>query len=231
VVVSSEAASEALPPPWWSKPLKNPWLVAFVIGALTLTVLPFIQRLSLRAPPPVLSLGPWQLIDQWGKPIGSDTLEGTVWVASFFFTRCPSVCPKQQQEMKKLLAHVDDLDGKIKLVSFTVDPDYDRPAQLNAYAKKLGADAALWSFVGGDPSAMRDLVVGKFKLAMGDKTPASGHAVSAQDDSAIFDIAHAAKFVLVDQRGDVRGFWSTDDEGRGSLVLAARLLAKHGPEP
>lgn len=210
--------------PFW----KNPFLLAFVAGAVILTVLPFLQRTQLRAPEPISRLGEWSLVDQWGKPIGDKELKGDVWIASFFFTRCPTICGPQQKAFVSMAKHFDDLAKPPKLVSFTVDPEFDHPEVLNAYARKLagatGADVSTWRLATGSKEALADILVKRFLVDMGDKRALDG-------DASLFDISHSAKFVLVDQDGAVRGYWSADDEGRGNLINAARLLVKHGPNP
>jgi protein SCO1/2 len=204
-------------PPW-----RNPFVIAFVVGAVTLTILPMLASQTLRAPPPVASLGAWQLVDQDGNAIGQETLRGQVWIASVFFSRCPSVCPRQQRDFATILRHVDDLrapDKKpIRLVSFSVDPEFDVPAVLRAWA-----ETARWSLVTGPPADVKKLLVERMFLEIGEKAPVPG--------TDLFDIAHASRFVLIDQNGDVRGFWPTDDLGRGNLINAARLLWKKGPRP
>ncbi len=213
------------------KHLKNPFVIAFIAGAIALTALPLLQSLVMRAPEPVASLGEWRLTDQDGNTISNDTLRGTVWVASIFFSRCATVCPPQQEAMGKLLRHVDDLRATdkppIKLVSFTVDPEFDTPQALTAYAKRLGVDeqvrAGLWSFATGSEDALKALLVKRMFLEVGDRVPLPG-------DAGLFDVAHTSRFVLVDQNGDVRGYWTTDELGRGNLINAARLLWKRGPK-
>lgn len=202
---------------------KNPFAIAFVVGAIVLTVLPFLQRTQLRAPEPISQLGKWQLVDQWGKPIGNEQMLGKVWIASFFFSRCPSVCPKQQQDFITVLKHVDDLKQPIELVSISVDPEHDTPEVLNAYARKLGPSPK-WHLLTGSKDALKEIVVKRFLVDMGDPRAIEGSA-------DLFDISHTAKLALVDQNGALRGFWSNDDLGRGNLINAARLLAKRGPNP
>ena len=202
---------------------------AFAVGLIILTVLPLLQSLTYRAPPPKASLGTWSLVDDKGQPIGSETLKGQVWIASFFFARCPSVCPKQQADFKKLLEHFNDLEGApgkspVRLVSFTVDPEFDTPAALAAYATRMGAPEGRWKFVTGDKAAVSDFIVKKMMLHMGERRELQG-------STDLFDISHANKFVLVDQNGDVRDYWDTDANSRGNLVTAARMLAKRGPNP
>jgi protein SCO1/2 len=215
---------------------KNPFATAFVLGALVLTALPFLQERTLRAPEPIASLGSWQLVDEQGKPFGSADLKGKVWIASFFFTRCPSVCPRQQESLLKTLPHLDDLltkDGvsPVSIVSFSVDPDYDTPDVLAKYQQKMRASSSVppttpgeWKLLTGDRDKMKELLVKHFLVEMGDKKAIEGSA-------DLFDISHVARFALVDQNGDLRGFWGIDDEGRGNLINAARLLAKKGPRP
>jgi protein SCO1/2 len=209
--------------PFW----KNPFVIAFVAGAITLTILPVLASMTLRAPPPVASLGDWKLVDQDGNEIGSESLRGQVWIASVFFSRCPSVCPKQQKDFASILPHLDDLrdpDKKpIRLVSFSVDPEFDTPEVLRSWAKKHDADLSRWSLVTGPEASLKKLLVDRMFLEVGQKTPVPG--------TDLFDIAHASRFVLVDQNGDVRGYWPTDDLGRGNLINAARLIWKKGPKP
>jgi protein SCO1/2 len=213
-----------------ARPLyKNPWLIGFLVGAAVLTLLPIIQGATLTAPPPLASLGDWSLTDHEGKPIGSAQMKGKVWMASVFFARCPSMCPPQQTDFGSMLKHVEDLDGKIELLTFSVDPEYDVPDVLAKYHAKMtaqmpDADKRAWHFVTGAKPDVYALLVQKMKLGIGEKTPVQG-------SPDLFDIAHAAKFVLVDQNGDIRGFWDIGPEGRGNLINAARLLAKKGPNP
>jgi protein SCO1/2 len=219
---STTSSTTSSPPPW-----KNPFVIAFVIGALTLTVLPLLQGLVLRAPSLVATLGEWKLVDASGQPIGSESLRVQVWIASVFFSRCPSVCPKQQKDFGSMLTHLEDLrapDKKpVRLVSFSVDPEFDTPAVLSAWAAKHDVDQARWSLVTGPEAALKELLVSRMFLEVGQKQPVPG--------TDLFDIAHAARFVLVDQNGDVRGYWPIDDLGRGNLINAARLLWKKGPQP
>jgi protein SCO1/2 len=218
---------ESAPPAGKTPLYKNPYLIGFVVGALCLTILPGLQYFVMKAPPPIASLGEWHLVDQDGQPLTNETLKGQVWIASFFFSRCPSVCPQQQADFQKILKHVDDLrsDDKkpIRLVSFSVDPEYDTPTVLKAYAEKHGEPKALWTFATGDEAALRDLLIKRMMVDVGERTTLPGNP-------ELFDISHVAKFVLVDQNGDVRGYWSTDETSRGNLINAARLIWKRGPK-
>ena len=96
------------------------------------------------------------LLDQAGETFGSDDLAGKAWVADFIFTKCTSVCIPMTATMRKLQADVAaNASWKdVKLVSFSVDPDVDRPAVLAAYAKAAAADGARWKFLTGTRHAI-----------------------------------------------------------------------------
>ena len=225
---STPTPNNTAKPPFY----KNPWLIGFFAGAVALTVLPLLQTFAMKAPPPVASLGEWHLLDQDGQPLSNETLKGQVWIASFFFSRCPSICPQQQADFQKILSHVDDLNSPdkkpIRLVSFSVDPEYDTPPVLKTYADKHGEPKDRWTFATGDEAALKELLVKRMFIDIGEKTPLPGS--SSASGAEVFDIGHVAKFVLVDQNGDVRGYWDTDELGRGNLINAARLLWKRGPK-
>ncbi len=211
---SSRAKSARIPAPM-SEPsaqehaprrglLKNPFLWAFVIGIVTLTLLRplLIHRPD---PPPVgWQLPEFTLTDQLGEPFGSRDLAGDVYVASFFFTSCPTICPRLMEQVKKLQWGFDEYDVEdVRLISISVDPETDTPERLAAYAEGLGVDPARWRLLTGDRAEIRRLLEQGFKVAMGQRS----------EDDAMFDIAHSAKLVLVDPQGGHRGYYDTDDEG------------------
>ena len=107
--------------------------------------LPHEQRNRTSAP--VSWLLDFQLTDQHNNDFYSRDLTGTVWVASMFFTRCGTVCPRQNAFLSKLQPEING--RKARLVSITTDPDFDRPAVLRTYAKNLSASDD-WLFLTGD---------------------------------------------------------------------------------
>jgi protein SCO1 len=100
------------------------------------------------------------------------------------------------------------LGDRVELVTVTVDPKTDTPEVLANYADELGADLANWRFLTGDQADIEDFVVGGFKLAVGER----------QDKApGVYDIAHSTKLALVDRFGNIRGYYSIDDEGLAEL--------------
>src|SRR5947209_402521 len=85
--------------------------------------------------------GTFSLTDQSGQTFTSDQLRGHTWVADFIFTTCGNVCPIMSRKMAELQQMTP---SGVKLVSFTVNPEFDTPAVLKDYAKTLKADESRW---------------------------------------------------------------------------------------
>lgn len=151
------------------------------------------------------------LTDQNERTVTDAQLRGDVWVAMVFFTHCPDICPGMMQRLVDLQEAVKD--PRVKLVSFSIDPERDTPRQLKQYADTLGADSSRWMLLTGTSDAM-------FAAAEGLKLSAS----PAQGDKPI---AHTNRMLLVDQTGHVRGVYdSSDDASMSNLANDARRLAR-----
>jgi protein SCO1 len=210
--------------------LKSPYFWGFLVGAIALAALRPMQDMMRRAPPALMSVGEWSLIDHEGAPFGSEELAGKAYIADFIFTRCPSVCPGLTKAMQELDKRITD--ENIHLVSFSVDPEHDTPEVLRAYRAKNGIENPRWHFVTGTPEAVQAVLVGQMKLHVGTKEPLEAQdAPEAEVDAeaALYDIAHVARFALYDQRGDLRALATTDSHGLARLLAGAELLLDKGP--
>jgi protein SCO1/2 len=200
-------ASETRVPLW-----RNPYVWAFVIGCVTITLMrPLLRRIP--PPPPVLGTLPaFELVDPHGKPFGSADLRGQVYVASFFFTRCPSVCPLLMTRMKQLQDRfrAGDIRG-IHVVSITVDPANDTPEVLRDAEPRYGVDEARWTLLTGPPDRVRALCVDGFHV------PGFEQAYRGEGD-----IPHTTKVVLVDREGRIRGYYDTDESGLDEVYWRAQ---------
>jgi len=156
-----------------------------------------------------IPLPAFSLVDQDGRPFTPAALRGRVWIVSFFFTRCPTICPRLTAKMGELVEATSGMDD-LAFASISVDPENDPPAVLRAYGTRHGADFARWWFVTGDQKALEETVVSGFKLAL------------ARDD--VGAIVHAERFVLVDAEGRIRGYFDADEPGQRDLLDAARRL-------
>jgi protein SCO1/2 len=198
---------------------RNIWTIGIVFGLLFVTLTrPFL--IHRPDPLPVLTeLPAFALTDHEGKPFGNEQLQAHVSVVGFVFTRCPSICPVLSAAMVKFQSHVvrSKLDDRVHLVSVTVDPEFDTPSVMAAYADKIGADTRSWRFVSGEPDEVRTFVIEGFRLAVGQRKEI------APD---VFDIAHSNRLALVDRRGRVRGLYSIDDAGLEELYHRSLQLVR-----
>jgi protein SCO1/2 len=148
------------------------------------------------------------------RAVGLADLRGQVWVAGFIFTRCAGTCPiitHYMGQLQELLPARADL----KLVSFSVDPEYDTPAVLRAYARQHRADPTRWWFLTGPKAEIYRLTREAFRLTLDDQAGTPEEPV-----------LHSAKLVLVDRAGQVRGYYDgTDMDNIRRLARDARRLA------
>lgn len=202
--------------------LKNPYVYAFIFGIIFLLLYKVISESMLKAPPPLVKVSSWSLVDEENKNFGTKQLIGKVYIANYFFTRCPSICPKLIKDMNYLVGFYKN-SKKINFVSFTVDPSWDKPEILNKYKKDKNINYNNWSFLTGDKKTIKEVIINKMKLHVGNKDYLNN------DDNALYEISHTGKFVLFDQNGDIRGLFSTDKKSLKGLMQAADLLIKKGP--
>jgi protein SCO1/2 len=183
---------------------------------------PVVWSLRANLPPPLpvlATLPPFQLTDQDGRPFGSKDLEGHAWVASFIFTRCTTICPAITAKMAQVQKRTGQLAPAFHLVSFSVDPAYDTPERLSAYARFHRASPRMWSFLTGPEEAVKEAVVSGLRVSMGREAGVEG-------PQAIF---HGSHLVLVDGRGRVRSYYdSADDQAVDRVVRDAGLLVNRG---
>ncbi len=140
---------------------------------------------------------------------------GHVSIANFIFTRCPTICPVFTMKMQRV---AEQTSSKIQLVSFSVDPDYDTPERLAAYAAQHRADTKRWHFLTGDYQAVKDTVEGALKISM---------ERMGEDENGVPDIVHGSHFVLFDRRGQIRGYYNSDDAKRiATMIQDAESLSK-----
>ena len=171
-----------------------------------------------RAEPlPVLGqVGSFSLLDQNSSAVSAETLRGKVWVAAFFFTHCPTICPRITRRMRALQVSAAAKAPALQFVSFSVDPENDTPPVLLAYARRFEAEPKNWHFLTGDLAVVKRTVVDGFKLAL------DGKADPAAENGGII---HGSHLVLVDRSLAIRGYYRTDDEEDMARILedAARL--------
>lgn len=137
----------------------------------------------------------FQYLNQDSVMIKSSSMKGKVWIANFFFSNCPSICPPMTSQMKRLNILTNDINKYLQFMSFSIDPTRDNPTRLRAYIKENGIEAYNWYFFTGDEAKTHRLGVDNFLV----------HAASS--NLAPGGFAHSDGLVLVDREGYVRGIY------------------------
>jgi protein SCO1 len=159
----------------------------------------------------------FQLTNQNGQPFGSAQVAGKIWIADFIYTTCPGPCPMISGRMSELQKPLEKTD--VRLVSFSVDPQKDTPEVLRRYAERLQAEPGRWDFLTGPKSAIYKISHDGFKLAVSDGSDARGIPV------------HSTRIVLVDRRGQIRGYYdATEPEAITKLLADTNHLLREQPK-
>jgi protein SCO1/2 len=128
-----------------------------------------------------------------GRKVTKADLLGHPWLVSFIFTRCAGPCPKvsgRMSELQRLLVGTD-----VKLVTLTVDPDFDKPDVLNRYAQAFGADPKRWLYLTGDKDKTYRLINESFKMPVMETTGA--------DRQPGYEVLHSVNILRVNEKGIV----------------------------
>ncbi|MCH2109108.1 MAG: SCO family protein [Polyangiaceae bacterium] len=170
--------------------------------------------------PELSPVGEFQFLDQQGRAITQASLQGSPYVAAFFFTRCPSVCPRLMAAMKDLRQKATEAGSPIRTVSISVDPENDTPEVLQAYMKKQGLSEGSspheWLLLTGDFQNIAQVAEENFKVGL------SGQFDARKPD---LGITHGSHLVLVDRNGKIRGYYrSTDAKRRAELIADLKKL-------
>lgn len=132
-------------------------------------------------------------LDQDSLAFNKAVIGDRIHIADFFFTSCPSICPKVMQQMLRLQERYINND-EVLLVSYTLDPKRDTPSRLKSFAGKIGADLNKWKFI----HAPKDSVM---TIANEDY-----YVPAFEDAEAPGGFDHSGKLLLIDKEGHLRGF-------------------------
>ncbi len=162
----------------------------FFILAVFAVWLLFLATLYKKPSLPIYGDMPnFTLVERSGEGVSKNDLLGNVWVVDFIFTRCAGPCPMMSAAVSRLARELP----QVKFLSITSDPGYDTPPVLSKYAGEYDVDPSRWLFFTGDKSTI--------------DTVANGLKFSRLDEPAL----HSTRFVLLDKKGRVRGYYSSDN--------------------
>ena len=158
------------------------------------------------------------LTNQNGKIVTEQDYDNKIYVADFFFTTCPTICPKMTENMGQLQNEFLE-DSQIKFISFSVTPQIDSVQQLKKYAIEKGVNDSKWNLVTGNKKKIYSLARKSYL------------AVKDDGDGGQFDMIHTENFILVDPEKRIRGFYDgTDIEAMNTLITDISILKEEFPE-
>lgn len=153
-----------------------------------------VELKNSKADAKLITIGPapkFDLANQDNIKVSNDTYKGKVYVLEFFFTTCPSICPKMNLSMLEIEKTFFG-NPNFGIVSITIDPKHDTPQVLKDHAKLLGVKSSNWNFLTGDKATIMDLSNKGFNLYAGENEKVSG------------GFEHSGLFALIDKDGNIR---------------------------
>lgn len=158
----------------------------------------------------------FSFLNQDSVTISEKTFANKIYVANFFFTHCPSICPTMQRNLLKVYEKYKG-DKRIAFLSHSIDFKYDSPSVLKSYADKLGVDNDQWQFVTGSKKDIYGI--------------ANNYLVYTKEDASVpggYD--HQGYLVLIDQQKHIRGAYDgTNDEQVAQLFTDLEILFNEKP--
>jgi protein SCO1/2 len=143
------------------------------------------------------SIPKFSFINQDSAEVSHNTYTGKIFVADFFFTTCPSICPMLSAQMVRVQQELKNRgwNDRVWLLSHTVDPQRDTPEVLKAYGDQLGADYSNWNFVTGKADDIYYQAEDGYMLT------------AFPSDTAQGGFFHTDKFSLIDANMHIRGYY------------------------
>jgi len=161
---------------------------------------------------------PFSFVAQTGDTISEKTFANKIYVADFFFSHCPGICPKMSMQLQRIQREFKT-DDDIRILSHTVDPARDTPARLREYADLYEVDSTKWFMVTGNKP---DLYAQARK---------GYYVVANEGDGGEEDFIHTEKFMLVDKDRVIRGYYDgTDPKEVERLMVDIKVLKLEYPQ-
>jgi protein SCO1/2 len=208
--------------------MKSFWLIFWVLSFSY----PIYRSITRILPPPLpvyYKVPEFKLTNEFKQPFGTKELTGRFYIANFMFTSCPTTCPALMAKMDLVQKRIRGLGTKAAIVTFTVDPEVDTPDVLYKFARKRNSNPYIWTFLTGTQADLEKIVINGFKVPMGKKESITKQL---EDKSiSLFDIAHTEKLVLVDDKGQIRGYYGTERVEMDKMMIDLGLLVNNSFTP
>ncbi|MCF0039664.1 SCO family protein [Dyadobacter fanqingshengii] len=158
------------------------------------------------------SIPAFTFVNQEGDTVSEKIVEGKIYVADFFFTTCPTICPIMKRQMVKVYNQYKG-NPELMILSHSIDPDHDTPQVLKKFATDLGVQGDQWQFLTGEKEKIYEIGQKHYMTTVKeDKTADGGYL-------------HSGAFVLIDKEKHVRGMYDgTTEEGTQKLIADIKIL-------
>lgn len=156
----------------------------------------------------------FKLYNQDSAVITLKDFDNSIYVADFFFTSCPTICPIMHRNLFKVYKKFEN-NPEVKYASHTIDVKYDKPSVMKAYAKKMGIKGNNWQFLWGTRDEIYALAERNYMV------------YTKEDNKAPGGFAHQGYLILVDKQKRIRGAYDgTVDEDVNKLMADMEILLK-----
>lgn len=158
----------------------------------------------------------FQFLRQDSLLFGNKELAGKPYVAYFFFTSCPSVCPRMTQGALRVQRSLNKYQNDFNILGFSIDPRRDTLSKLRAYAQEYTVDLNNWHFLRGEESEISAIGKNAFYIGI------------SKDNNEPGGYLHSEKMILIDAKGHIRGYYSgTDADDVKKLIADLKYLIKN----
>lgn len=158
------------------------------------------------------TIADFKLVNQNGDTITQDSYADKIYVADFFFTTCPSICPVMTANLAEVQNEFKN-DNEVLLLSHSVTPEIDSVAQLKKYAIEKGVVDQKWNLVTGNKKQIYELARKSYMAVMED------------GDGGAYDMIHTENFMLIDKERRIRGYYDgTNKEEVEKLIRDIEIL-------
>lgn len=157
----------------------------------------------------------FKFVNQYGDTITQKNLDGKIYVADFFFTTCPSICPVMHRNMLNVYKEFKT-DDNFRIISHTIDPKYDTVKVLKRYADKMGLSGNSWWLLHGDKGSTYAI--------------AKSYLQTVQEKNPAGQYIHDGFFILIDKQKRIRGTYEGTDPKEVDKLIADIKILKAEPE-
>lgn len=158
-------------------------------------------------------------INQYGQPVTQQDFAGKIYVADFFFTTCPTICPVMKKNMLQVYKAYQDTPD-VRILSHSIDPEHDTPTVLKEYADDIGIKGSFWQFVTGDRDKIYEIGEQHYLVT------------TKKDSTAPGGYIHSGAFLLIDKEKHIRGMYDgTTEEGTKKLIDDVQTLRAEYDNP